>query len=336
MHGTFAFRPALVCMVLTALVLAVFVAPAASESPPATKSVAATVNGQPIYEVTVRRALERVPPARRAEIRTTILDHLVNNMLVDQMLREAGWKVKTSEVDRRIAAMKAELKQLGRDFDKMLAGMKIQEAEMREHIATDLRWYKYASAQATDRTLLKLFKADKEAFDGTKVKARHILYSASTPDAARAARKKLVTTRAAIEKEVNAALAKLPASTTREDREKERARLLSDSFSKYAREKSDCPSKANGGQLGAFPKTGFMVAPFAKAAFALKTNQMSDVVETPFGLHLILVTERKPGRQVELKDVREQVKQAYLDRLHERLAAKLRLQAKIKINPAPK
>ncbi|MBI3273065.1 MAG: peptidylprolyl isomerase [Planctomycetes bacterium] len=58
------------------------------------------------------------------------------------------------------------------------------------------------------------------------------------------------------------------------------------SFSELAAQFSDCPSGANGGKLGAFVR-GNMVPEFEAAAFALKVGEISDVVETPFGYHLI-------------------------------------------------
>jgi peptidyl-prolyl cis-trans isomerase C len=301
-------------------------------------AVAASVNGQPVYELVVQRALERVPPARRAEVRGTVIDHMVNNLLIDLSLKVAGYKVEPAEVDKRIADMKTELKKIGRDFDKMLAEMKVQEAELREHITTDLRWYKYASAQATDKALSDLFNGNKDMFDGTTVRAQHILMTPASkdPKVATATVAALREVRTKIEAEVNAALAKLPATTDALTREKERTRLLSETFGKYAKEKSDCPSKANGGAVGPFPKIGFMVAPFSNTAFALQPFQMSDVVETPFGYHLILVTERKPGREIKFNDVKEMVKEVYFDRLHEGLSAQLRPKANIVVNPAPK
>ncbi|MCE9582363.1 MAG: peptidylprolyl isomerase [Planctomycetes bacterium] len=61
-------------------------------------------------------------------------------------------------------------------------------------------------------------------------------------------------------------------------------------FAKLARENSDCPSKAKGGDLGAFGP-GQMVPPFEKALVGLEVGQLSDVVETPFGFHVIKRTK---------------------------------------------
>ena len=60
-------------------------------------------------------------------------------------------------------------------------------------------------------------------------------------------------------------------------------------FAKLAKEHSDCPSGGSGGDLGNFGR-GQMVPEFEQAAFALQVGASSDVVETPFGYHLILRT----------------------------------------------
>ena len=65
-------------------------------------------------------------------------------------------------------------------------------------------------------------------------------------------------------------------------------------------------SKANGGDLGKFSKDQ-MVPEFAEAAFSLKKGEVSKVVKTGFGLHIIKVNETEPSRQMELKEVSESI-----------------------------
>ncbi len=61
-------------------------------------------------------------------------------------------------------------------------------------------------------------------------------------------------------------------------------------FAQAASEYSDCPSGRDGGALGVFGR-GAMVPAFEQAAFSLGVGQMSGVVETQFGYHLILRTQ---------------------------------------------
>jgi len=60
-------------------------------------------------------------------------------------------------------------------------------------------------------------------------------------------------------------------------------------FAEASAKRSDCGSYANGGDLGAFGR-GAMQKPFEDATFALKVGEMSDIVSTDSGLHIILRT----------------------------------------------
>jgi peptidyl-prolyl cis-trans isomerase C len=81
-------------------------------------------------------------------------------------------------------------------------------------------------------------------------------------------------------------------------------------FAALAKQLSQGPSAAKGGDLGYFTR-GQMVAPFEQAAFALAPGEVSEIVETRFGLHLIKLVDRKPPVQYAEKDVSEKI-HAYL------------------------
>ena len=66
----------------------------------------------------------------------------------------------------------------------------------------------------------------------------------------------------------------------------EKVKAADADFAAIAKDNSDCPSKSKGGDLGTFGR-GRMAPPFDKAVFQLKENEISSIVETDFGYHLI-------------------------------------------------
>lgn len=90
----------------------------------------------------------------------------------------------------------------------------------------------------------------------------------------------------------------------RELLEELRADLVAGSieFEDAARQFSEGPSGPDGGNLGTFGR-GQMVPPFEEAAFALEVGEISEIVETDFGFHLIEVTERLPEQTVPFEEV---------------------------------
>ncbi len=78
-------------------------------------------------------------------------------------------------------------------------------------------------------------------------------------------------------------------------------------FAEEAKKHSDCPSGAEGGSLGWFGP-GMMVPEFDKAAFEMKKGEVSGVVSTQFGYHIIYKADERPGGQQTLVDVHDQIK----------------------------
>ena len=78
-------------------------------------------------------------------------------------------------------------------------------------------------------------------------------------------------------------------------------------FAELARERSTCPSSASGGDLDWFGR-GAMVPAFDEAAFALSIGDISGIVATEFGYHIIMLTDREEASAPELADVADQVR----------------------------
>jgi peptidyl-prolyl cis-trans isomerase C len=329
-------RPAAALLAVFACCLsAAAQAPAPPAEAPGGPRLAASVNGQPILEAVVQRGLDTVPAAKRAEVRGERLNVLIDDLLLEQYLRQLNVSVEPKEVDKRLDDMRAELKKRKQDFDKMLQDWKIGAAELRQHVTAELRWEKFIDSRASDKILQDLFAGNREVFDGTQAHARHILLTPASADAKvhEETKAQLAAIRKEIEDKVEEGLKKVPADADALAREKARANLIDDAFAAKAKEKSACPSKENGGDIGWFQRAGFMVEPFSRAAFALKPYQMSDVVKTPFGYHLILTVERKPGREVKFEEVKDMVKEYYAGLMREQLAGQIRQKSKIEIFP---
>ena len=298
--------------------------------PPPANLLAATVNGQPIPEIAVFRGLLREDPKRWPLVRKDVLNYLIDNLLVDQYLTQLKMPVDSRELEERVEVIKGEAKKSGMEFDMLLKRLFLTEADLRRELTGALRWDKFVLQQGTDKVLRDMFEKNETMFDGSQMQARHILIAA-TPANAKEAPVHLAALRKQMEAEVAGAIAKLPANTDNLTREKERMKLMDTAFAAAAMKESSCPSKTDGGSIGWFPRAGAMVEPFARAAFALKPYQMSDIVTTEFGYHLILAVDAKQGKDVKFEDVKPFVQEVYGERLREAIIANYKARSKIEI-----
>jgi peptidyl-prolyl cis-trans isomerase C len=309
-------------------------APLAVKPEPRPTGVAAKVNGQEIPEVAVWRALRQFPKDEQEVARKEILAHLTENTLIDQYLTALKITAEPAEVEKLVAELKDELKKVGKDYAKELEAMLLTEAEFRAEVVAQMKWDKFLKDRATDAELKKMFDAAPSMFDGSMVRASHVLLSPGEDKAKQAeAAQKLRGIKKVVEDESAKAVAALPATATPLEKDQARTKKVMELFAAYAKEYSTCPSKKEGGDLNFFPRVGAMVEPFAKAAFDLKVGEMSDVVATEFGYHLMLITAKNPGKQPTFEQAKEAVRVVYAMRLRDAVVGQMKPKAAIEVTP---
>ena len=89
--------------------------------------------------------------------------------------------------------------------------------------------------------------------------------------------------------------------------------MSGEDFAKLAKENSEDASSSNGGDLGYFKK-GDMVKPFEDTAFGLEKDQISPVIETQFGYHVIKVMDKKAAHSLTYEEVSEDIAKFLLNK----------------------
>lgn len=99
-------------------------------------------------------------------------------------------------------------------------------------------------------------------------------------------------------------------------------------FAEAAQKYSEAPSKLQGGDIGWFPFRGKMPIPFCDAAFQLQPGEISEPVVTPFGVHLIFVTDKQTG-ELTVDDVRDEIVEQISQQLWANAVAEERKQSPV-------
>ena len=285
----------------TALALALSASlSAATEKKPSQDKVA-VVNGSVITKAIFDREMAslqqrllrkgRPPDGSQPDMKKETLEMLINRELLYQESQNKGVKIDKAAIDEQMKTLKKRFTD-DAQFKEVLTKMKTSEASMRSHFKQGLAIQQFIDTEIAPKATIP-DKDLKEYYDKypqffkqpEKVRASHILIRVA-PKAKEArkaeAHKKL--------KDVQKKLKK------------------GEDFSALAKESSQCPSSSRGGDLGYFTR-GQMVKSFEEVAFALKPGDVSGIVETNFGYHLIKVIEKKPGSVIAYDEVKDKLGQ---------------------------
>ncbi|RZO14547.1 MAG: hypothetical protein EVB09_08705 [Verrucomicrobiaceae bacterium] len=296
----------------------------------------ATVNGKKITSADIERALrmrygpslDQMPAEQRAnsikQVTPRMTEELISRNLLLEAAKAAKTKTNAEELKTTLEQIKGSLPPTVKFEDyikKMGHNEKSFEAEVAEELLINFHVQEILSAvkAPTDAELKKHYEENKESFNSKEsITASHIL---------------LKTDPGSDEKVKSGKLKAI---------QKLREQLITAKgvgFDKLAKEHSDCPSSARGGDLGSFGR-GQMVPAFEKAAFTQKIGDVGEVVETQFGYHLIKVTKKSTAGQRKFEDVKEEISRQ-LDapkrqKTMQEYIASLESKAKITRNPAIK
>jgi parvulin-like peptidyl-prolyl isomerase len=275
------------------------------------------VNGEVIRLEAVDAQIGRRPPIggpltapQLRDLRTAVAQDLVDELLFKHYMRKNGPQIPAAEIDRHIRALAEGLRRQGKTPAEYYKELGQTEAQIRESWATLLQFAKLVEKEASADRLRKYYEAYKDYFDRVEVRVSHVMLRAGLAASAEeraAAREKLLALRADI-------LAGKVA------------------FSDAARKYSICPSAERGGDLGfTTRRDGIADEAVTRVAFALKPGEVSEPVESEFGVHLVMPTDRKPGTPSTFEAVTELVRDCYAEDVRQALVAKLRKEANVRI-----
>ncbi len=271
------------------------------------ENIAATVNGEVITTQDINEQYESVPDMYRQFItKEMILNQSINELLLLQEAKKQGISVSTGELSKVIddAIIQSGLSK--EEFEKTLKEQNLTMDFMEDYYKKQLIINKLLNKTVFSKMIISSSEIEEyynnnknEFITPEQVRARHILVES-------------VEEAEEILKQLNNGA----------------------DFIELAKEKSTCPSASQGGDLGYFTK-GQMVAEFEDSAFALGVGEISPVVETQFGYHIIKLLDKKPETAISLedatKDIEEKLKLEkqnaafvdYLDMLREKADIKI-------------
>lgn len=293
-------------------------------------TVTATVNGQAIFkhevEVAVRQFLQKVgkdPDYFFTQVKDTAVynqavDWLISIRLLAQEADRSNIKVEAAEIDAAVNRFKRTFAS-EQKFQDFLMQNHLTPETFAANLADELKVQKLLDQKVTsqvgdisDDEALQYYNDHGEKYlQPERIRVHHILLKVTDPKD---------------DKQVQ--IAQNKAQRILEKIKK------GGNFESLARQNSEDPSAFKGGDLGFFAK-GDMIKEFEDAAFNLKVGEVSNLVRTPLGFHIIRLDERQASDKVPFNEVRleirNQLKQERSNRLFENYVSTLKAKAKIRI-----
>jgi len=234
------------------------------------------------------------------QLREQAIEQTIRRYLLDEKVKEADITVSDEEVMSTIEQITASQREplSLEEFKKKMAEYGQSFEEVKEEIREGLARNKFMQRQwagktdVTEEEARKYYQDNPKQFETPEqVRASHILI-------------KPVFTDPNIDPNADPNKAKAEARAKAEDLLKQLKNGAD--FAELAKTNSDCPSAPKGGDLGFFPR-GETTPAFENTAFELEIGQISDVVETEYGYHIIKVTDHKDASKTSFEQARDDI-----------------------------
>jgi len=258
------------------------------------------VNGAAITRTDLDRAVKvmmaqnKVQQPVAPEILRQAQEAALEQLTSAELLYQEASKLEIEDLDQQVAARIAESRAKfasEQEFGKSLESVDMTLKDLKEYTRRDIVINKFiekrfaAKSAVSETEARKFYDENLEKYfkKPESVRASHILVG-SDDKSSREERRKA-------EKKAEALLKRVRAG---------------EDFAAIAKSDSTCPSASQGGDLGNFGR-GQMVPAFEKAAFALDVGQISDVVETQFGYHIVKLTGKQEMTTEKFDDVKAKI-----------------------------
>ena len=307
-----------VALIMAIIVVGRLAAADPSSAPPTREpTVAATVNGEVIrlaeVDDLIRREFRPTSPLtteQTRDIRTAVVEDRIDDVLLKQFLREHGPDITPTEVDVHLKALALSLRQRRQTLDQYYAASGRTEADVRDTWTNLLRFQKYIDARATEDELREYHTRYKDLFDRASVKASWIVVrvpAGSPPGVWTTARQTLTRVKGEI------LAGKIE-------------------FTAAARQYSVDPVADVGGELGWIARKDALIPEaVTRAAFSLVPGGISEPIDTPHGVAIVRVTDRRAGTPVPFEQVADLVRECYTEDVRQNLVRQLREKAAIQV-----
>ncbi|MFB3814940.1 MAG: peptidyl-prolyl cis-trans isomerase [Terriglobales bacterium] len=301
-----------------------------SASHNATPTVVARVNGAPLFERDLQVQVKalfpyysvhggQVPVTAQAEIRQKALDRLVLEELVYQEAKRRGVKVSPAQVNGRIAAARNKAAS-AQDFRRSIIATYGSEREFRRYaeraLLIETLWEREVSraSQPSAADLLKTYREHRRDYTLPEaVKLQTISFQV--------AEKASAAEREQVRKRAEEVLRLVKATSSAE------------SFGALAAKHSQDDWRVMNGDHG-WVHRGTVEASL-ESAFAMRPGQVSDIVTTSFGFHILRVNDYRPARQLSFAEARATIRKALQKeretQLRQRFEQQLRREAKVEV-----